>query len=107
MYENIEPRAGVANLTPTMRQLFTIRFQMRHNLHKSWRKYFPPMSRLFTKTKICSRCKLRVITTRLQCATSNRAIRHLMAHAPQLGHPWPRELCGVAEAGSYLFALRF
>ena len=42
----------VANLSPTMHQLFIIRFQMRHNLHKSWRKYFPPMSRLFTKTKI-------------------------------------------------------
>ena len=48
-------KSGVANLSPTMRQLFIIRFQMRHNLHKSWRKYFPPMSRLFTKTKICSR----------------------------------------------------
>ena len=46
---------GVANLSPTMRQLFIIRFQMRHDLHKSWRKYFPPMSRLFTKTKICLR----------------------------------------------------
>ena len=44
---------GVANLSPTMRQLFIIRFQMRHNLHKSWRKYFPPMLHLFTKTKIC------------------------------------------------------
>ena len=50
-------KSGVANLSPTMRQLFIMRFQMHHNLHKSWRKYeyFPPMSRLFTKTKICSR----------------------------------------------------
>ena len=35
-------------------------------------------------------CKLRVITTRLQCPTSNHAMRHLMAHAPQLGHPCPK-----------------
>ena len=90
-----KPKAGVSNLSPTMRQLFIIRFQMRQNLHKSWRKYFPPMSRFLRKQRFVCSCKLRVITTRLQCATSNHAMRHLMAHAPQLGHPWPKETAGI------------
>ena len=34
------------------------------------------------KQRFVRGCKLRVITTRLQCATSNHAMRHLMAHTP-------------------------
>ena len=39
------------------------------------------------KQRFVRGCKLRVITTTLQCATSNHAMRHLMAHAPQHGNP--------------------
>ena len=50
------------------------------------------------KQRFVRGCKLRVITTRLQCATSNHAMHHLMAHAPQLGHP-----CTIPLKKLYIF----
>ena len=68
-----------------MRQLFIIRFQMRHHLHNPGASIFLRCRLCLQKQRFVRGCKLRVITTRLQCATSNHAMRHLMAHAPPYG----------------------